>query len=96
MPVCPQVPDILYVISLTFPTSFCPIILPIQTPFHARFMTTLLTKTNAIPVPAGLCLLSLAPEEAALHIAGPRVLGEGEQGLGDVIRPGHLLPPGLL
>ena len=59
-------------------------------------MTTLLTKTYAIPLPACLLILVLAPEEAALHIAGPRVLGEGEQGLGDVIRPGHLLPPGLL
>ena len=48
-------------------------------------MTTLLTKTNAVPVSAGLSLP--ASEVAALHIAGAPVLAEGKQRLGDVIRP---------
>ena len=68
---------------------------PVNSPLLARFMTTLLTKVDSVPVSGG-DLLVPAPEQTALHIPGPRVLSEGEQRLGVVIRPWLLLPPGLL
>ena len=52
-------------------------------------MLVTLTKANMV-----LARVPLASQEAALHIAGPGVLGEGEQGLRVVIR--LLLPPGHL
>ena len=52
-------------------------------------MLVSLTKANTVTA-----RVPLAPQEAALHIAGPGVLSEGEQGLRVVIR--LPLPPGQL